>query len=388
GDVLVAGIFTGDTVFFPGAPEQTTRTTLSALIGNTLHRAEDPFFVRLSPAGEVVWALWGRTTPPLTGTWYNSPAALVPLGDGTTFISGNVRQSFILGDGAPGQTSLDGNRSYFAHVGVDGSLGTVFRHSDSAAVRPMALAPSGRIYGMVSDGATLFVGTEYEVDLLAEPGLITQTVARIDPDGGIDWSINFARETAGGVMGVAATPDDGLIVHGNVNGDFVVRDADDELHAGTSEAFAGWVARLDADGSLQWLSTDPALLFYATGTLPTNDGGVWIAAEVRAPYELPISGEVQSLPDLGLDDPATASTLLRLDDGIITHARVFGRNLNVNSLEWADDAQQAVVVAGDNEACESLEPAVVDAAGTGLSPLTVGCNADETAQAHVARVGI
>lgn len=388
GDLLVAGFFTGDAVFFPGTAEETTRTTLSALIGDTLHRAEDPFFVRVSPAGEIVWALWGRTTPPLTGTWYNTPGAVVPLADGTTFISGNVRQSFVLGDGAAGQTSLVGNRSYFARVGADGSLGTVFSHSDSAPVQPMALSESGRIYGLVSDGATLFLGTEYEVQVLAEPGLDTRTVARIDPDGGIDWSVNFALDGNNRVLGVAAAADDGLLVHGRGTGELTVRDADDEVQTAVLEAFSGWVASLDAAGSLQWLITDPALFFTATGTLPAADGSVWVAAEVRAPFELPISGEVQSLPDLELGELETASTLLRFADGTITHARVFGRSLDVESLGWADATHQTVLVAGDFSECASTEPAVVDQSGTTLTSITVGCSAEETGQAFVARVAI
>ena len=374
GDLLAAGTFVGTATFFPGTADATSMVALQTLNGAALDRAEDPFFFRLTPEGDLVWMTRGRTPAPLSTTWFNYGEGIASLPDGEAVVSGELEQSgFIFGDGTPGQTVLAGSQdSYVSRLDASGSPTWVGRNTARIAWDALRTSPDGAIYGFLPGSATLFADSASPVVVSPEPEMQSLTLARIDPAGALAWTATIAWES-GGPLGLEVTVGGSLVVYGNNSGELLFRDPDGVETTETFDDYRGWVAGIDAEGHVEWLHTHGE---GHTNSWPALGGtdGVWIATHVVAPFDVEVAGEMVPLPELGLDDEAIADVLVRIDaDGDVAAAQVLGSDTRLSSLDWIDDSQTGVFAIGGYY-CEFSLPFVVDADGTGLEALTTGCD--------------
>lgn len=375
GDLLVAGTWSGLVEFFPDSPDSKLMLAEMKLNGNNLDRAEEPFFYRMTPDGDVLWLIRGRTPAGLQTTWFNYGKGIVALPGDDVFIAGEYEKSgFVVADGTPGAKTMTGSQSsYFARLGAGGSPTWVYRNTARLPWVTLKGGADGAIYSLIPTNATIFADAGAPTMTMAEPDLMTAVLGRIDPAGGLEWTANFATTNSSPVRGYELSAAGDVFVFGSVKGDLLVRDAGGLAMNTQTAEWEGWVAGLSATGEGLWIRTLGPAVEFAIPSLPDDDG-VWLVARVAAPYELEIAGSTVPLPPLGYPDESKATVLLHLGStGEVTHAQVVGVNLPIDSLAWSSPDQLAFLLVGGYW-CDSAQPYVVSDGGDGLTPLALYCD--------------
>ena len=350
GDLLVSGTWFGKATFFPGTGDSVLMDAPIKLNGDTLDRAEEPYYLRMKPSGAIDWLIRGRTPLPLQKTWFNYGHSIIALPGDDVLVAGDYEQGgFVFADGKPGEKVMSGSQSsYFARLGSDGSPTWTAKNSKRLRANAMRSLGDGAIYTLLPADAMILADSDAPTMTAAEPGKTTSTVGRLDPEGAITWTANVAWDESGYLGGYEVTASGGLIAFGYVNGEMMVRGADDLALSGGADSYSAWIAGFSADGEALWLRVlAPGTTFM--GVSLTGDDGVWLGASVAAPFELEIGGELMSLPDLGFNDgeESYASLLVRIDDdGQVAQAQLLGGDLPITSLAWSDPDQSSFLVLG------------------------------------------
>lgn len=377
GDVLVAGTWAGTAEFFPGTAASKTMIAEMALNGNNLDRAEEPFFFRMTPTGAVTWLIRGKTPSGIQTTWFNYGNGIAALPGDDVVITGEYEQpGFVVGHGTPGAKTLQGGAqgSFFARLGASGS--PTWAHRNSArygAFTPLRGGADGSVYSLLPADATIFADADAPTMTASEPGLKTAALGRIAPGGGLEWTVNVASTGLNPLRSFEVAHGGALLLMGTLSGELLIRDAGGAVKQAQSDVPQGWIAGINDAGQSQWLRTlgTPVSL---DGPTLAGDDGVWIVAQISAPFELEIAGQMTSLPALGYGAESTATTLLRIDgDGEVTAAQVLGADLWVDALAWSGPDQGAILLSGAYW-CATSKPHVVSDGGDGLTALTAGCD--------------
>jgi len=375
GDLLVAGTWFGLAEFFPGSPDSEAMLAEIKLNGNILDRAEEPFFFRMTPDGDITWLVRGRTPPGLQTTWFNYGKGIAGLPGGDVVIAGEYEQSnFVVAHGEPGAKTMTGSQSsYFARLGGDGSPVWVYRNTTRQPHLPLKSGPDGAIYSILAPDSTIFADAAMPTTTASEPGLWSAVFGRIDPDGGLQWTANVAETDPLPLWGYEIAAGGDLLLYGAVDGEVVLRDAGGEATSIQTDAEQAWIAGLDPTGDGLWIrALGPTVT--AVGPALAGADGVWLVARISAPYEVEVAGVLTPLPALGYGPEATATALLRIDSaGEVTAVQVVGADLPIGSLAWSGP-DQASFLALAGYYCDIEQPSVVAAGGAALEPLAFACD--------------
>ncbi|MEZ4449617.1 MAG: hypothetical protein R3B09_09060 [Nannocystaceae bacterium] len=376
GDLLVVGTWTGTTEFFPGTGDAATHVTLMKILGNDFHRAEDPFAFRMRPDGSIAWFVRGRTPAPITTTWFNYGRGLAPLPDGGLVIAGDYELSgFVVADNTGGAKTMSGTlKSYYARLGADGEPAWIYRNSIQGPFSPLRSGDDGALYAFLPRDATVFEDSGGPWMTGSEPGLSTSVLGRLDPDGGVLWGAHVARSAPSGPLrGFEPTIDGDVLVVGDANGEVLLRDASDATMSTVLDAQQAFVAGFSAAGEGLYLRGLGASVG-GVGLTLRGDDGVYVVAQIAAPFELEVAGEVTPLPELGADLESAMTTILRIDGaGEVVSAQVLGVDLPIASLAWSGDDQGSFLVTGGYW-CDSGAPFVIAEGGEALVALKTGCD--------------
>lgn len=375
GDLLVAGTWFGAAEFFPGTGDSETMVAEIKLNGNNLDRAEEPFFYRMTPDGGVTWLIRGRTPPAIETTWFNFGKGIAALPGGDVVIAGDYElPGFVVAHGTAGAKTMSGSQSsYFARLGADGSPTWAHRNSQRLPYSPLLRSGAdGALYSLLPADATIFADADAPTMTVAEPGLSTLVLGRVAASGGLEWTVNVARAGSHPLRGFEVTEGGDLLLFGDLEGELLLRDAGGAVTGAQSDAPEGWIAGLSPAGEGLWIRTLGPTVSLPGPTLAGHDG-VWLVAQIAAPYELAVAGVVTSLPALGYGPESTATALLRIDPaGEVTAAQVVGADLQIDSLAWSGPDQGAFLVTGGYW-CDSIQPHVVSDGGDGLAALASAC---------------
>lgn len=387
GDLLVAGNWVGLVEFFPGTADSTTLLAEIKQNGNNLDRAEEPYFFRLTPAGAVTWLVRGRTPPGIATTWFNDAKGIAALpGDDVLIVGDYESDGFVVAHGTAGAKTMTGSQaSYFARLGADGSPAWVHRNSQRLPFNTLRGNADGTLYAQLPADATLFADADAPTQTMSEPGMMTGVIGRIDPNGGALWTANVAASAANPLRSFVVTASGDLVLHGEIAGELLVRDAAGTVMNAASDSPQAFVAALDPTGAGLWLRPlGPTVTSY--GPALAGSDGVWLAAQISAPHVIEIAGQSTPLPALGYAD--TATVLLRIAvTGDIDAVQVVGADLPIASLAWSGPDQASFLLVSDY-ICDSSQPFVVAADGVSLEPLPIGCEMEplDDARGYVAAI--
>jgi hypothetical protein len=375
GDLLVVGTWFGLAEFFPDSPDSETMLAEIKLNGNNLDRAEEPFFFRMTPDGDVTWLVRGRTPPGLQTTWFNYGKGIAGLPGGDVVIAGEYEQSgFVVAHGEPGAKTMTGSQSsYFARLGGDGSPVWVYRNTTRLPQLPLKSGADGAIYSILPADATIFADADMPTTTASEPGLATAVFGRVAPDGGLQWTVNVAKADPSPLWGYEIAGGGDLLLYGVVDGEVVLRDAGGEATSAQTDAAQAWIAGLDPAGDGLWIrALGPTVT--AVGPAIAGADGVWLVARISAPHEVEVAGVPTPLPALGYGPEATATALLRIDSaGEVTAVQVIGADLPIASLAWSGPDQGSFLALAGYY-CGIEQPSVVAAGGAALEPLAFACD--------------
>lgn len=375
GDLLVAGTWFGLVEFFPNSGDSTTMLAEIKLNGNVLDRAEEPFFYRMTPAGDVTWLIRGRTPAGLQITWFNYGKGIAGLPGDDVMIAGEYEfGNFVVAPGTPGAKTMTGSQSsYFARLGATGSPTWVHRNTARLPFATLESGADGAVYSLLPAGATIFADAGAPTMTTAEANLSTVVLGRIDPAGGLEWTANVAATNFNSVRGYAISAEGNPVLFGEVTGELLVRDAGGVVMNAQTVEKEGWIAGLSPIGEGLWLHRlGPAVSL--PGPALAGADGVWVLARIAAPYELEVAGRTVPLPPLGYPEGSTATALLRIDAaGEVVGAQIVGADLEADSLAWSGPEQSAFLATAGYW-CDSVEPYVVSDGGDSLTPLAFACD--------------
>ncbi|MDP9865993.1 MULTISPECIES: alpha/beta hydrolase-fold protein [Streptosporangium] len=145
---------------------------------------------------------------------------------------------------------------------------------------------AGGVAAQADGSVTLGLAAGGPVDGQPHAGKLDAVLIRRGPDGATRWTRQLGTASDERLYGVAALPDGGVLAAGYTKGDL------DGRHPGntTDDAF---VARLDADGAVRWLTQ-----FGAAGTADrvyglaaAPDGGAYLAGYTKGALAGPNSGD-------------------------------------------------------------------------------------------------
>ncbi len=380
GDLLIAGTWTGTTEFFPGTADAATHVTEMKLDGNQFHRAEDPFLIRMTPAGAVSWFVRGRTPPGLTATWFNYGKAVAPLPDGGVLFAGDYDYSgFIAASNTGGAKTMSGGQSsYFARLDASGEPSWIYRNTAKHQFTQLFAGADGTVYSQLPVNATVFADADQPFETSAEPELGTSVIGRLDTDGGVLWRARVAKDATPPLRGLEQTAGGDVLLFGNGNGELLFRDADDAVLNLSVDEEQGWIAGLSEDGEGLWFNAlGPGVRVF--GPSLVDDDGVWVVARVVTPFELEVAGELMPLPPLNYEYEfsSAVTVLLQIDaSGELARAQVLGNNLPVSSIAWSTPEKTGFFVTGAYWCDTAAQPAVLSVDGESFDALKHGCEMD------------
>ncbi len=380
GDLLIAGTWTGTTEFFPGTADAATHVTEMKLDGNQFHRAEDPFLIRMTPAGDVAWFVRGRTPPVLTDTWFNYGKAVAPLPDGGVIFAGDYDYSgFIAASNTGGAKTMSGGQdSYFARLDADGEPSWIYRNTAKLPFTQLLAGADGAVYSQLPANSTVFADADAPLETGVEAELGTSVVGRLDTDGGVLWRARVAKEGSPPLRGFEQTADGDLLLYGNGVGALLLRDGDDAVTELTLDEDQAWVAGLSAEGEALWFhALGPTVSVF--GPSLVDDDGVWLVARVYTPFELEVAGETMPLPpaDHEYEFNDAVTVLLQIDaSGELARAQLLGNNLPVSAIAWSTPEKTGFSLIGAYWCDTSAQPAVLAEDGASFEALKHGCEMD------------
>jgi hypothetical protein len=267
GSCVVVGSFAGSATFGVGEPGETT------LVAAGGEADIDVFLARFAPDGTLAWA---RRAGGPNGERCDAVAAH-PSGE--LVAAGIFFSSTTLGAGEPGETTLasedggfcgfvaaftaDGRLRWAARVEGDAVPSAVARFDDGSCAVAGSFTGTAT-FGPGEPGATVLVAAEG----VGTPGRHDAFLARFGPQGGLLW----AKRAGGGDNDFVSTLvalEDGSCVAGGVYRDlatFGPGEPGETVLGEEGQEGRLYVARLRADGTLEWVVTaEPA---YAPDAYP------------------------------------------------------------------------------------------------------------------------
>ena len=257
GDVFVVGSFSGTADFDPGPG----RTELASAGGT------DVFVLRLTPAGEIVWAR--RLGGPQVDTGID-----IAVDAKGVSVAGSFQGS--LDTGAGRLESAGRTDGFLARLDPAGTPQWALRIGGPKddEIRSVALEASGELWvaGSFEDRATIGAGGGPGLE---SAGKLDGFLAQLGPDGKVLWSGRIGGKDEDAINAVAAGKG-GAWITGHFSGTADV----DPGTAVTSMASVGrtdaFVARLSRTGTLRWVQRIGEQHYdTGTGLAPDSEGGVW-----------------------------------------------------------------------------------------------------------------
>jgi hypothetical protein len=308
GGLTIAGIHY-ERASFTGIGERDVPAGERRIAGNAVF--PDAFVARVRPNGEVAWLR------AFTGAEDQHLEHVVALPGGDVVVAGAFGRDGVLDDGAGGLkiVTLDRSRDLqwdvvLARFSGDGALrwARVVGGPRTDAIRGLDVLPDGNLALLgLCNGAARLARSGGVTPLACDPAATVVFVAVYTPDGEVVRARAYPEAQLGDPSDFAALSDGGVVIGGTFRGTLTLADG---RTITSDQFFDGFVARLAADGEIEWLrhlrgprSTG------ADAVAGDHDGGVWVWTSAEdnlavgdgATYEQP-------LPRSGLD-----AVLLRFD---------------------------------------------------------------------------
>lgn len=244
------------------------------------HGQEDVWILRLSPAGNVVWAKC------FGGSDNESAEKIIPVADG--FVVAGYAQSK---DGDLQQNQGDFDYWIFK---IDASGNLLWSKTYGGSLADWAYSAS-----LADNGNLLITGSSFsdDGDINGNKGFYDFWVLKLSPDGNLIWAKNFGGPGEERAYNSLATPDGSCIITGTTlsnSGDV----------PGNKGSYDSWILRIDTDGNLVWSKNyGGAQEDRAFGITEAEDG------YLIAGFTSSLSGDVSN--NYGIKD----GWLIKLDDG-------------------------------------------------------------------------
>lgn len=390
GVLTVAGVWTGEATFFPGTPDSTTRTapassTVSPDVPEDFQVHFHSAVLRIGPDGTGRWlAVSNSQSADLPNNLYARSVGVEHYPNGDIMMSGSWSAAGInFPDGTPGASTSEGISTFVARLDQDtGELGWI-GHGDSWFHAAFSDSSGSAAY-VVLEGAnattgTYFEGTPYEATLP-----FGDQVARLDPDGGLEWVVLAEHQDFGGADGVVACGSDGVAIVGYSGGGDVTLEGADCITASASVAGvfhprAQWFGRIDADGSVLAVEALPEALrigrqapYYHPQAMIADPAGVWYGG-----YVLDFDWfEGDDIPELSSLTGVPALLIHLGHDGFVDETRVLGQGFDIDTIAWADDAQTRLLVSASYGCEPDSIPGLLVSGAPALQPLPPACSPD------------
>lgn len=290
GNVLISGWFTGEVDF--GGVELASAGRM------------DMFVAKLSTDGEVDWA---RAFGGELGDGGNEIAVLP---DGEIAVS-LITEGDVVIDGETHRHGGGMRDSYVLRLDADGDVRWVHHFDGTGNERIRAIA--------IGDDAHVAVGFQYRNELrsgatsLRSRGGWDGALARLTPDGDLDWMLPVGGAGTDNTRGVGIGPDGTIYASGVVEGAAFVLDRDLPAPGG---ATADYVAAVSPDGDPSWLVTfeGPGL---SVGTELRTDGrGVVVSALLDGQVTVQRDDEELAEVSPRTDLPTSYAAALDADGGL------------------------------------------------------------------------
>ncbi|MAT56114.1 MAG: hypothetical protein CMN32_16715 [Saprospirales bacterium] len=257
---------------------------------NGNHGQEDVWILRLSPAGNIVWArCYG-------GSDNESAEKIIPVPGG--FVVAGYAQSK---DGDLQQNQGDFDYWIFK---IDGDGNLLWSKTYGGSLADWAYSPS-----LSDNGNLLITGSSFsdDGDITGSIGFYDYWVLKLSPDGNLIWAKNYGGPFEERAYNSLGTADGGCIITGatlSTSGDV----------PGNNGSYDCWILRLDADGNITWTQTyGGAQEDRAFGIAEAEDG------YLISGFSSSMSGDVSN--NYGIKD----GWLLKLDDnGALLWEKNFG----------------------------------------------------------------
>ncbi|MHC4940028.1 MAG: hypothetical protein ACYTHK_13755 [Planctomycetota bacterium] len=289
---------------------------------------------RYSQLGERLWA-----TLAVDGL-YIEINELSAWGDGSCAICGQVRRDDVtFGPGTAGETTValgvDDNFEYTARYDAAGTLVWLRRLADGGQSENWSC-------DTLADGSLLVTGSHVDPIRIGSTDLSSDFGAyllRLDASGGLSWVREFASTGWVHVGAVRKLTDGRITVAGSAFRDLTIVDRSSPVSGGRF----GFLAYLDADGSLQQMRTfrDTNYLGWLR-LLELRDGGLALAGVGRATVDF---GDGLTLD--GLDPSTLYHFVVRMDEqGEIVWARADGNGSDVRLYSLIEQPNGAIALSG------------------------------------------
>jgi hypothetical protein len=247
GASLTVGGFDGEAVFGAGEERETALSSASA---------GDAYVARYAEDGTLDWVR------PVTGDDYTVVQDVSASSDGGAAVAGYYFGTLVAGAEAPEEDPLvttGWEDAFVARYGADGETLWVRAITDPWGVEALGVGTRSDgsivVSGLFFSDAVFGAGEANETTLSVQ-GYLDAFLACYDADGSLRWARQIPATADGIVTGwsLAVTPDDGVVVAGDLEGGAVFGPGEANettLHSvdGSTDAY---VARYDAEGRLLW----------------------------------------------------------------------------------------------------------------------------------------
>lgn len=231
---------TGRTGFVAGAPPPAASDGLVAAgVANSPTTPaspdrSDPYVLQAGPGDAVRWA---RTYQPAAVD--GQANAIVRVANGTV---------------VAGSQAVDGQeRPWAAQLDAEGTRTWTWTADQTGDVNAAVGAAGGAVIG----GSTWPAGADVPAPRASLEGA---WIARLTPDGDLDWRWHVDRANGDRIEGMAGRPDGGVVAVGRRG-------------FATDDSGVGWLVALDGDGRRQWAQTYPQETYnWLQAVAPLEDG--------------------------------------------------------------------------------------------------------------------
>jgi hypothetical protein len=372
GDIVLTGYWSGQNRFHPNTAYQTVMATPYALNGNTLDRAEDPYYTRMDSTGVVQWLRRGYTPTPLLTTWTNWPQGIAALPNGDSFLAGWASYAnFVIGYGTSGAVTTPYEIQYLTRLDDQGVPLWVGLCTGFLNYKTLKASPSGELYVMMYEDSTLFVNTPDELSIPLEldddDNSTMRALIRLDPDGGALWVRRLVSIGQEFTPAVAVRDDGSVVISAVADAEFQLRDEMGTAASVVTDGTQRVLASLSADGEVQWmLSTGLGISSYSHWAMETVGGDVWVALRLPGDAtEIAIADQVLPLPQLQFDPALYLSLLARFDaSGAVAEVRVVGAGMQI--IDLSSDGASMLIAGGYHCGFNEPQPWVFDDQGVAV----------------------
>lgn len=344
GGLVMCGEFTGTQIFHEGLPGSVTWTAERRQIGDTLHRAEDPWIARLGSDRLPDWSTRGQTPGPITRTWFNYAADVTPdpIGDGA-FMVGQIETSgMVLGPGTSGATTLAGSLDwYFARLDATGAPTFTAVNENVTFWDGVESTSDGGItaLGRVGASATLLSGTADATPIALAPasGSVerhTYALVHLTAADRLDWVRRIVVDRPGNLNAFATHPDGSTWLVGRCSGSVSIEGGAGGTADVTCAATEPFAVRVDATGTPHTFVTLGVDVDVGAAIAVDDTGRAWIGTSTSVDAtSVPFGVGTITLPAPPVDATGAYSMLHVIDaGGALEAVHVTGINLWLRDL--------------------------------------------------------